>query len=85
MLIIQLTGLSGSGKTTLSDYVKQKLENEGLRIEIIDGDTCRKTLCSDLGFSKEDRCENIRRLGHVAYSFTGSRDVAIIAAINPFE
>jgi adenylylsulfate kinase len=50
MLIIQLTGLSGSGKTTLSDQVKQKLEDQGLRVEIIDGDKYRKTLCSDLGF-----------------------------------
>jgi adenylylsulfate kinase len=85
MLIIQLTGLSGSGKTTLSDCVKQKLEDQGLRVEIIDGDKYRKTLCSDLGFSKEDRCENIRRLGRAAYSFNGSCDVVIIAAINPFE
>ena len=85
MLIIQLTGLSGSGKTTLSTYVKQKLEEQGLKVEIIDGDTYRKTLCRDLGFSKEDRCENIRRFGRAAFAFTGSRDVAIIAAINPFE
>lgn len=85
MLIIQLTGLSGSGKTTLSDNVKQKLEDQGLMVEIIDGDKYRKTLCSDLGFSKEDRCENIRRLGRAAYSFNGSCDVVIIAAINPFE
>ncbi|WP_073404342.1 adenylyl-sulfate kinase [Mucilaginibacter sp. OK098] len=85
MLIIQLTGLSGSGKTTLSDYVKQALEDQSLRVEIIDGDTYRKTLCRDLGFSKEDRSENIRRLGKAAYSFTGSIDVVIIAAINPFE
>jgi adenylylsulfate kinase len=85
MLIIQLTGLSGSGKSTLSDYVKQKLEERDLRVEIIDGDTYRKTLCRDLGFSKGDRCENIRRLGQAAFAFTGSRDVAIIAAISPFE
>lgn len=85
MLIVQLTGLSGSGKTTLSQYVKQKLGDENLSVEIIDGDTYRKTLCADLGFSKADRCENIRRLGQAAFSFTGIRDVVIIAAINPFE
>lgn len=85
MLIIQLTGLSGSGKTTVSGHVKERLESLGLRVEIIDGDKYRKTLCSDLGFSKEDRCENIRRLGRAAYSFKGSCDVVIIAAINPFE
>lgn len=85
MLIIQLTGLSGSGKTTLSQYTKQKLDDKNLSVEIIDGDTYRKTLCADLGFSKADRCENIRRLAQVAHAFAGSRDVVIIAAINPFE
>ena len=85
MLIIQLTGLSGAGKTTISNYVKQKLGDQAVGIEIIDGDVYRKTLCADLGFSREDRCENIRRLAKAAQSFTGSRHVAIIAAINPFE
>jgi adenylylsulfate kinase len=85
MLIIQLTGLSGAGKTTISTYVKQKLAEQGLQVEIIDGDTYRKTLCADLGFSREDRCENIRRLAKAALSFSDNRDVAIIAAINPFE
>src|ERR1700744_2123555 len=85
MLIIQLTGLSGAGKTTISNYVKQVLESNGLLIEIIDGDIYRKTLCADLGFSEEDRKENIRRLGKAAFAFTGNRDAVIIAAINPFE
>jgi adenylylsulfate kinase len=85
MLIIQLTGLSGAGKTTISNYVKQKLAEQGVSVEIIDGDTYRKTLCADLGFSREDRCENIRRLAKAALSFGDSCDVAIIAAINPFE
>jgi len=85
MLIIQLTGLSGSGKTTLSRCVKQLLEQQDLKVEIIDGDEYRKTLCKDLGFSKADRCENIRRLGRVANDFTAMRDVIIIAAINPYE
>lgn len=85
MLIIQLTGLSGAGKTTLSQYVKQKLAEVNFSVEIIDGDTYRKTLCADLGFSRADRCENIRRLGQAAITFSGSRDVVIIAAINPFE
>lgn len=85
MLIIQLTGLSGAGKTTISNYVKNKLGEQGLKVEIIDGDTYRKTLCADLGFSHEDRCENIRRLAKAALSFSDSRDLAIIAAINPFE
>jgi len=85
MLIIQLTGLSGSGKTTLSNYVARQLAGKGISVEIVDGDTYRKTLCADLGFSKADRQENIRRLGKAAHAFTGHRDVVIIAAINPFE
>jgi adenylylsulfate kinase len=85
MLIIQLTGLSGSGKTTLSRLVKQLLEQQNISVELIDGDEYRKTLCKDLGFSKADRCENIRRLGLAAFKFTGTKDVVIIAAINPFE
>jgi adenylylsulfate kinase len=85
MLLIQLTGLSGAGKTTLAQNIKRLLKAQQLSTEIIDGDSYRKTLCKDLGFSKEDRCENIRRLGKVAHSFIGSKDIAIIAAINPFE
>lgn len=84
-MIIQLSGLSGAGKTTLARGVKSLLEKHSLKIEIIDGDAYRKTLCKDLGFSKEDRMENIRRLGKAAYSFKEQADIIIIAAINPFE
>ncbi len=59
MLFIQLTGLSGSGKSTIANGVKKLLESNGIRVEVIDGDIYRKKLCSDLGFSKEDRHENI--------------------------
>jgi adenylylsulfate kinase len=85
MLIIQLTGLSGCGKTTLSNNVKQLLTQQNISIEIIDGDQYRKTLCKDLGFSKNDRIENIRRLGNLAVSFSSQHEVVIIAAINPYE
>lgn len=85
MLLIQLTGLSGAGKTSIARLTVPLLEAEGLPAEIIDGDEYRKTLCKDLGFSKEDRHENIRRLGKLAYSFVGQGKVAIIAAINPYE
>ena len=84
-MIIQLTGLSGAGKTTLANGVKSMLEKHALKIEIIDGDAYRKTLCKDLGFSKEDRMENIRRLGKAAWSFKELADIIIIAAINPFS
>ena|SRR5581483_5090370 len=84
-IIIQLTGLSGAGKTTLATGVKTLLEKHALKMEIIDGDAYRKTLCKDLGFSKEDRMENIRRLGKAAWSFKDKADIIMIAAINPFE
>lgn len=85
IMIIQLTGLSGAGKSTLAVGVKPLLEKQSLKVEIIDGDVYRKTLCKDLGFSKEDRMENIRRLGEAAWSFKNRADIIIIAAINPFE
>jgi adenylylsulfate kinase len=85
MLIIQLTGLSGSGKTTLSQFVKIKLEQQQITTELIDGDKYRETLCKDLGFSKADRHENIRRLGKIACKMAKACDVVIIAAINPYE
>jgi adenylyl-sulfate kinase len=85
VMIIQLTGLSGAGKTTLVEGVRSLLEKQSLKTEIIDGDAYRKTLCKDLGFSKEDRMENIRRLGKTAWSFKERADIIMIAAINPFE
>ena len=84
-MIVQLTGLSGAGKTTLAAGVTSMLEKHTITTEIIDGDAYRKTLCKDLGFTKEDRMENIRRLGKVALSFKDQVDIILIAAINPFE
>ena len=84
-MIIQLTGLSGAGKTTLAAGAKPLLEKHALTVEIIDGDVDRKTLCKDLRFTREDRIENIRRLGKVAWSFNDRVDIILIAAINPFE
>jgi adenylylsulfate kinase len=84
-MIIQLTGLSGAGKSTLAEGVKNLLEKHSLKVVIIDGDVYRKTLCKDLGFSKEDRMENIRRLGKAAWSLKDQADIIMIAAINPFE
>lgn len=85
MLFIQLTGLSGSGKSTIANGVKKLLESNGLRVEVIDGDIYRKKLCPDLGFSKEDRNENIRRLGFVSNKFAINGIISILAAINPYE
>jgi adenylylsulfate kinase len=85
MLFIQLTGLSGSGKSTIAQGVQKLLESDGFRVEVIDGDVYRKTLCPDLGFSKEDRHQNIRRLGFVSNRFAANGIISILAAINPYE
>jgi adenylylsulfate kinase len=84
-MIIQFCGLSGSGKTTLGRAVKELLKEKNIPVEIIDGDEYRKVLCSDLGFSKEDRNTNIRRLAFVASKLSSYNIVAIICAINPYE
>jgi len=85
MIFIQLTGLSGSGKSTIANAVKQLLQTRGHSAEVIDGDICRKKLCPDLGYSKEDRNENIRRLGFVANLLAANGVISILAAINPYE
>jgi adenylylsulfate kinase len=85
MQIIQLTGLSGCGKTTISNAVKLLFATKTINIEILDGDQYRQTLCKDLGFSKADRLENIRRLGNLAHSLADRYPMVIIAAINPYE
>ena len=85
MLFIQLTGLSGSGKSTIANGVKKMLQSNGYRVEVVDGDVYRKKICPDLGFSRMDRHENIRRLGFVSNRFAENGIIAILAAINPYE
>jgi adenylylsulfate kinase len=84
-LFIQMTGMSGAGKTTLARLVQQRLKKKGVQVEVIDGDEYRVGLCSDLGFSKEDRNTNIRRLGFVSKVLARNNVVSIISAINPYE
>lgn len=83
--MIQLTGLSCSGKTTIAEQLKTELSVLGYKCEIIDGDYYRQNICSDLGFSKEDRITNIRRLGTIATILEKHGIIPIIAAINPYE
>jgi adenylylsulfate kinase len=85
MILIQFTGLSGSGKTTLAENVGHLLTAKGYRVEIVDGDIYRKTLCKDLGFSKEDRYENIRRLFNVGRDFVKLKTIVLMSVINPYE
>ncbi|MEO8584274.1 MAG: adenylyl-sulfate kinase [Flavitalea sp.] len=84
-MIIQFCGLSGSGKSTLAIEVKKHFDNQNVNIEIIDGDEYRKFLCRDLGFSKEDRHTNIRRLAFVAGKLAQYHVIPIICAINPYK
>jgi adenylylsulfate kinase len=82
---IQMTGLSGSGKTTLAQETAKRLRKKGYLVEVIDGDEYRENLCKDLGFSKEDRNNNIRRLSFVSKVLARNNVISIIAAINPYE
>jgi adenylyl-sulfate kinase len=82
---VWFTGLSGSGKSTLSVALSSVLRSRGLTVRILDGDALRRGLCSDLGFSQEDRDENIRRLAHVAQLFTLDYDVVLVAALTPLQ
>ena len=79
------TGLSGSGKTTVSRIVAQILRDRGKKVEILDGDIVRMNLSKGLGFSKEDRDINIRRIGFVCHLLSRNGIVAIGAAISPYK
>jgi adenylylsulfate kinase len=85
MPLFQMTGLSGSGKSSIANLLKYRLLDMDFKVETIDGDEFRKTLCEDLGFSKEDRIENIKRLGFVANLLSRNEIITIIAAINPYN
>ena len=78
------TGLSGSGKSTLAQYLTPKLAELGKQVEVLDGDEVRENLSKGLGFSKEDRDTNIRRIGYVANLLSRNGCVAITAAISPY-
>ena len=79
------TGLSGAGKSTLANAIIGKLQEHGKRVEILDGDEVRTNLSKGLGFSKEDRDTNIRRIGYVAHLLSRNGSVAITAAISPYR
>jgi len=79
------TGMSGSGKSTLSEMLATRLRAMGARVEVMDGDVVRTQLCRGLGFSKEDREENIRRIGFVCELLSRNGVIAIAAAISPYR
>jgi adenylylsulfate kinase len=80
-----LTGLPGAGKTTLATRVREELVSRGREVELLDGDEMRTTLCRDLGFSKADRDESVRRIGQVAQLLSRHGVVAIVAAVSPYR
>lgn len=82
---IWFTGLSGSGKTTLARRVESILRRRGLKVEVLDGDVVRTNLSKGLGFSKEDRDTNIKRIGFVCKLLSRNGVVAIASAISPYR
>lgn len=82
---IWLTGLSGSGKSTIANALQARLHAAGRRTYVLDGDNIRQGLNRDLGFSNEDRAENIRRVSEVARLFVDAGTIVIAAFISPFR
>jgi adenylylsulfate kinase len=83
--VIWFTGLSGSGKSTVANAVAKSLYENGIRNYVLDGDNIRHGLNKDLGFTEEDRKENIRRIGEVSKLFVDSAQVVLTAFISPFQ
>jgi len=83
--ILWFTGLSGAGKSTLANALEEQLHNYGARTYVLDGDNVRKGLCKDLGFSEQDRVENIRRIGEMSLIMMDAGLIVMTAFISPFR
>jgi len=83
--VLWFTGLPSSGKSTVANAVEKKLFQLGCRTFVLDGDNVRHGLCSDLGFTAEDRAENIRRIGEVAKLFIEAGIIVLTAFISPYR
>lgn len=83
--VLWFTGLSGAGKSTLAHAVEEVLHEKNIRTFVLDGDNVRHGLCGDLGFSDEDRQENIRRVGEVAKIIIETGAIVLTAFISPFK
>jgi adenylyl-sulfate kinase len=84
-LTLWFTGLSSAGKSTLGRAVYERLLSLGYRVELLDGDEVRQRLSKGLGFTKEDRDENIRRIGYVAELLTRNGVITLVSAISPYR
>ncbi len=83
--VVWLTGLSGSGKTTLANALRERLARERRAATVLDGDELRATVSRDLGFSKDDRDEHVRRVSELAAAEARRGAVAIVALISPYR
>lgn len=83
--VLWFTGLSGAGKSTVAHAVEDELHKMGCRTFVLDGDNVRHGLCKDLGFSIEDRTENIRRVGEVSKLFVEAGHIVLTAFISPLR
>ncbi len=84
-VLLWFTGLSGSGKSTLAHAIEEELHKLACRTFVLDGDNIRHNLCSDLGFERTDRNENIRRIGEVSKLFVEAGIIVMAAFISPFS
>jgi adenylylsulfate kinase len=84
-VLLWFTGLSGSGKSTLAHAIEEQLHQMRRQTFVLDGDNFRHGLCGDLGFSEQDRIENIRRVGEVAKLFLEAGIITLTAFISPFK
>ncbi|MEQ8462278.1 adenylyl-sulfate kinase [Coleofasciculus sp. E2-BRE-01] len=82
---IWFTGLSGAGKTTITQALAKTLQEKECKLEVLDGDIVRQNLTKGLGFSKEDRDENIRRIGFVSHLLTRNGVIVLVSAISPYR
>ncbi len=80
-----LTGMSGAGKSTVSDMLMDRFRAAGAKVELLDGDVVRTNLSQGLGFSREDRDTNVRRIGFVAELLSRNGVIAVVAAISPYR
>jgi adenylylsulfate kinase len=83
--VLWFTGLSGSGKTTTAKQVATTLRAQGHSVEMLDGDELRETICKGLGFNKDERIENIKRIAYIAKLLSRNGVIVLVSAITPYQ